>query len=112
MAHADEFETSLYLHLAPERVRMDQAVADNDVVGRYMSSDSTLPLRAFQRLLGPLDEGRRAWRSDRGHGREGQDHLGGRFGPPGRAGRRVPRLADRPAQRPASQGRSNPTFQW
>ena len=24
MAHADEFETSLYLHLAPERVRMEQ----------------------------------------------------------------------------------------
>jgi creatinine amidohydrolase len=43
MAHADEFETSLYLHLAPERVRMDQAVADGDVVGKYMSSDSTSP---------------------------------------------------------------------
>ena len=27
MAHADEFETSLYLHLAPERVRMELAVA-------------------------------------------------------------------------------------
>ena len=27
IAHADEFETSLYLHLAPERVRMDRAVA-------------------------------------------------------------------------------------
>src|SRR5947199_1788726 len=25
MAHADEFETSLYLHLAPERVQMDKA---------------------------------------------------------------------------------------
>ena len=25
MAHADEFETSLYLHLAPERVQMNKA---------------------------------------------------------------------------------------
>jgi creatinine amidohydrolase len=41
MAHADEFETSLYLHLAPERVRMDLAVADNDRMGKYVSSDST-----------------------------------------------------------------------
>jgi creatinine amidohydrolase len=43
MAHADEFETSLYLHLAPERVRMERAVAGNDVAGAYMSSDSTSP---------------------------------------------------------------------
>jgi creatinine amidohydrolase len=43
LAHADEFETSLYLHLAPERVRMDKAVAGNDVAGKYMSSDSTSP---------------------------------------------------------------------
>jgi creatinine amidohydrolase len=43
MAHADEFETSLYLHLAPERVRMERAVAASDVVGKYMSSDSTSP---------------------------------------------------------------------
>jgi creatinine amidohydrolase len=41
MAHADEFETSLYLHLAPERVRMDLAVADNDRMGAHVSSDST-----------------------------------------------------------------------
>ncbi len=41
IAHADEIETSLYLHLAPERVRMDRAVAGNDVHGRYVSSDST-----------------------------------------------------------------------
>ncbi|HEU5088640.1 MAG TPA: creatininase family protein [Roseiflexaceae bacterium] len=41
IAHADEFETSLYLHLAPERVRMDKAVAGHDVMGRYVSSDST-----------------------------------------------------------------------
>ena len=42
IAHADEFETSLYLHLAPERVRMDKAVEDNDVMGQYVSSDSTM----------------------------------------------------------------------
>ena len=41
VAHADELETSLYLHLAPERVRFDKAVAGNDVMGKYMSSDST-----------------------------------------------------------------------
>ena len=41
MAHADEFETSLYLHLAPERVRMDLAVEDNDRMGKFVSSDST-----------------------------------------------------------------------
>jgi len=41
LAHADEFETSLYLHLAPERVRMDLAAADGDIVGRHLSSDST-----------------------------------------------------------------------
>jgi creatinine amidohydrolase len=41
MAHADEFETSLYLHLAPERVRMELAVADNDRMGKFVSSDST-----------------------------------------------------------------------
>jgi len=41
IAHADEFETSLYLHLAPERVRMDRAVAGHDIMGRYVSSDST-----------------------------------------------------------------------
>jgi creatinine amidohydrolase len=52
MAHADEFETSLYLHLAPERVRMDKAVADNDVAGRYMSSDSTLPYVRFSDFWG------------------------------------------------------------
>ena len=40
MAHADEFETSLYLALAPERVKMTHAVADNDVSGEYVSSDS------------------------------------------------------------------------
>jgi creatinine amidohydrolase len=40
-AHADEIETSLYLHLAPERVRMDLAVEDNDRMGEFVSSDST-----------------------------------------------------------------------
>jgi len=41
IAHSDEFETSLYLHLAPERVRKEKAAADNDVMGKHMSSDST-----------------------------------------------------------------------
>jgi creatinine amidohydrolase len=45
MAHADEFETSLYLHLAGDRVRMDLAAAGNDRVGRYVSSDSTNVVR-------------------------------------------------------------------
>ncbi len=43
VAHADEFETSLYLYLAPERVQMQNAQAGGDVVGKYMSSDSTSP---------------------------------------------------------------------
>ena len=42
MAHADEFETSLCLHLGPELVRMDRAGAGSDVVGKHMTSDSTL----------------------------------------------------------------------
>ena len=41
VAHADELETSLYLHLAPERVRQDRMRAGNDVMGEYLSSDST-----------------------------------------------------------------------
>ncbi len=41
IAHADEFETSLYLHLAGERVQMDLAVADDDRRGEFVSSDST-----------------------------------------------------------------------
>ena len=47
MAHADEFETSLYLYLAPERVQMDKAGYGDDVMGKYMSSDSmyTYPVR-------------------------------------------------------------------
>lgn len=47
IAHADEFETSLYLHLAPERVRMDRARADDDVRGRFVSSDSTTSYARF-----------------------------------------------------------------
>lgn len=47
IAHADEFETSLYLHLAAERVQMDKAGKDDDVMGKYLSSDSmyTYPVR-------------------------------------------------------------------
>ena len=45
MAHADEFETSLYLHLAGERVRMEHAQADNDRVSRHVTSDSTTNVR-------------------------------------------------------------------
>ena len=41
IAHADELETSLYLHLAPERVRFDRVEAGGDVVGKHLSSDST-----------------------------------------------------------------------
>ena len=41
IAHADELETSLYLHLAPERVRKEKMQAGGDVVGDYLSSDST-----------------------------------------------------------------------
>jgi creatinine amidohydrolase len=41
VAHADECETSLYLHLAPERVQMGSAVADDDRRGAFVSSDST-----------------------------------------------------------------------
>lgn len=40
-AHADEFETSLYLHLAPDRVQMDKAEKGDDRMGTYVSSDST-----------------------------------------------------------------------
>jgi creatinine amidohydrolase len=41
VAHADECETSLYLYLAPERVQMAAAVADDDRRGAFVSSDST-----------------------------------------------------------------------
>jgi creatinine amidohydrolase len=52
MAHADEFETSLYLHLAPERVQMDKAAADNDRMGKYASSDSTSRYARFNDYWG------------------------------------------------------------
>ena len=41
IAHADEFETSLYLFLAGDRVQMDKAAEDNDRMGKFVSSDST-----------------------------------------------------------------------
>ena len=41
MAHADEFETSVYLYLAGDRIDMDRARAGNDRMGDYLSSDST-----------------------------------------------------------------------
>lgn len=41
VAHADEFETWLYLHLAPERVQMDKAAKGDDRMGEFVSSDST-----------------------------------------------------------------------
>ena len=45
LAHADELETSLYLHLASDRVKMDKAAPDIDRVGKYFSSDSTGTVR-------------------------------------------------------------------
>ena len=51
MAHADEFETSLYCTW-PDRVHMDKAVADNDVAGKYMSSDSVSPHVRFNDFWG------------------------------------------------------------
>jgi creatinine amidohydrolase len=47
MAHADEFETSLYLYLATEKVRMEEAVSGNDIEGQYLSSDSTKLVRFY-----------------------------------------------------------------
>ncbi len=47
IAHADEFETSLYLYLAGERVQMDKAGKDDDVMGRFVSSDSTSSYARF-----------------------------------------------------------------
>jgi creatinine amidohydrolase len=44
-AHADEWETSLYLHFARERVQMDKAVPGQDRIGRTMTSDSTTSVR-------------------------------------------------------------------
>jgi creatinine amidohydrolase len=52
MAHADEFETSLYLYLAGDRVRQDRMQAGDDVVGKYLSSDSTTPYVRFSDYWG------------------------------------------------------------
>lgn len=52
VAHADELETSLYLHLAPERVRWDRAEAGDDRRGEFLSSDSTSPLVRFNDYWG------------------------------------------------------------
>ena len=45
IAHADEFETSLYLHLAADRVKMEEAAPDNDRISRHVTSDSTTSVR-------------------------------------------------------------------
>ena len=47
IAHADEFETSLYLHLAPERVQMDKAGAGDDVMGTVPQLRQTSPYARF-----------------------------------------------------------------
>jgi creatinine amidohydrolase len=52
IAHADEFETSLYLYLAAERVQMEKAQKDDDVAGKYVSSDSTSPYVRFNDYWG------------------------------------------------------------
>ena len=72
MAHADEFETSLYLHLARERVRMDLAVKDNDRMGKYVSSDSTsnYPVR-FSDFWGRWTKSGVHGDANQGHRREG-----------------------------------------
>jgi creatinine amidohydrolase len=56
IAHADEFETSLYLHLAGERVRADRLESGDDVMGRYLSSDSTSPYVRFNDFWGRWTE--------------------------------------------------------
>lgn len=61
LAHADEFETSLYLYLAPERVRIDRRVKGSDRVGRYVSSDSTSTYARFNDFWG-------RWTTDGVHG--------------------------------------------
>ncbi len=44
-AHAEEAETSLYLHLAPERVQMEKAVSGYAPGNRFFTSDSTRLVR-------------------------------------------------------------------
>ena len=41
MAHADEYETSMYLYMAQDRVRVQEIQDGSDVVGKFLSSDST-----------------------------------------------------------------------
>ena len=52
MAHADEFETCLYLYLAGDRVQMEKAGPGMDRVGTYVSSDSTSPYVRFNDYWG------------------------------------------------------------
>ena len=52
IAHADEFETSLYLHLAGDRVKMDLAQKGDDRMGKFVSSDSTKPYVRFNDIWG------------------------------------------------------------
>jgi creatinine amidohydrolase len=52
IAHADELETSLYLYLAGDRVHLDRAVAGQDRVGRFVSSDSTSRFTRFNDYWG------------------------------------------------------------
>ena len=56
MAHADEFETSLYLHLAGDRVKMDKAEKGDDRMGKYVSSDSTSSYVRFNDYWGRWTE--------------------------------------------------------
>lgn len=44
-AHAEEAETSLYLHLAGERVQMDKATSGEPPGNRFFTSDSTRAVR-------------------------------------------------------------------
>ena len=41
-----------YLHLAADRVRMEHAARDDDVMGKYVSSDSTSPYVRFSDYWG------------------------------------------------------------
>lgn len=95
-AHADEFETSLYLYLAPARVQMDKAGAGDDVMGTTCPSTAPRPTSASTTTgrVGPISAS--TGRHDR-HGREGARHLRrGRRPVAGTRGR-VARRADREA---------------
>ena len=69
-AHADEWETSLYLHFAADRVQMDKAVAGHRP-GRADDDLRQHDQRPLQRLLGPVDQDGRPRRSHQGQPREG-----------------------------------------